>query len=67
MLHCDGRAATDLAFGMAKRIRYQVIPANILFGDKTFCRVSTGKEGFYRMVDETIKFQSLSAHPATVC
>jgi DegV family protein with EDD domain len=48
----DGSA--DIPLEWQKEFDIQVVPANILFGDKTYIQgVDLDNEGFYRLVDET--------------
>ena len=50
----DGSA--DIPLEWQKEFDIQVVPANILFGDKTYIQgVDLDNEGFYRLVDETHK------------
>ncbi len=53
--------AADVPLEWQKEFDIQVIPSNILFGDKTFLQgVDLDNEGFYRMVDEAHKIPKTS-------
>jgi len=54
-------SAGDVPAAWQKDFDIQIIPANILFGDKTFRHgVDLDNEGFYRMVDETHRIPKTS-------
>lgn len=61
MLRIATDGAADVPAEWQKEYDIQVIPANILFGDKTYLQgVDLDNEGFYRMVEETHKIPKTS-------
>ncbi len=61
MLRIVADSAGDVPLAWQKDFDIQIIPANILFGDKTFLHgVDLDNESFYRMVDETHRIPKTS-------
>lgn len=61
MLRIVTDGAADIPFGWEKEYRIDVIPINILFGEKTYLQnVDLDSEGFYKLVDETRKIPKTS-------
>ncbi len=61
MLRIVTDGAADLPLGWEKEYGIDVIPINILFGEKTYLQnVELDSEGFYKLVDETGKIPKTS-------
>ena len=61
MLRIVTDGAADMPAGWEKEYDIQVIPINILFGEKTYLQgVDLDNEGFYRLVDESGKIPKTS-------
>jgi DegV family protein with EDD domain len=61
MLRIVTDGAADIPVGWEKEYRIDVIPINILFGEKTYLQnVDLDSEGFYKLVDETRKIPKTS-------
>ncbi len=61
MLRIVTDGAADIPAGWERDYDIQVIPINILFGEKTYLQnVDLDSEGFYRLVDETKKIPKTS-------
>lgn len=61
MLRIVTDGAADIPMGWEKEYGIDVIPINILFGEKTYLQnVDLDREGFYELVDETRKIPKTS-------
>jgi DegV family protein with EDD domain len=61
MLRIVTDGAADIPMGWEKEYRIDVIPINILFGEKTYLQnVDLDSEGFYELVDQTKKIPKTS-------
>ena len=61
MLRIVTDGAADLPVGWEKEYGIDIIPINILFGEKTYLQnVDLDNEGFYKLVDETGKIPKTS-------
>lgn len=61
MLRIVTDGAADLAPGWAKEFEIEMIPVNIMFGEKSYLQgVELDNEGFYKLVDESKKIPKTS-------